>query len=1079
MNAAHLPANVADCTVVIPCHNQGHYLHECLASVVAQTTTPREIIIIDDGSTCPKTRAILASEAIIKVARVLRNETARGLPAARNQGITNAATAYILPLDADDKIAPGYIEKAVQVLMTNTNIGIVGGESLFFGTRSGKTSFPEFSKWRMTVDNCIISAAVFRKSDWTRAGGYCEEFTKGFEDWDFYLSLLESGLEYCHLNEIVYYYRRHKTNMTDRLDKTPSIKEEIFSRIYNRHTAYFKKYAHEASRFLYTERSKFRAFGKNRLIIFCRKLLRTFEDIHMSKIDGRNFLINDFTILAMISVLVIAFEIYFSVFRIDSRPAQPILNIELIREAAGDADPNDSIMIVGLKADGKRLPLAILNASRSGEMPLTLLPMGKSNESAKGSEIWLLSQSGSQMGVLPQSEGKAAGWRVNTDVWHVPALVSVGGGDVLKFSVNETEQALFFIRHPWSGSCKITAGEIGAEFDLYDANKSTILPVFLVNQKFSAAGIPNSATLNIQIPEDTVTEIGFLKSAESKWIISRITDGVGGILKKSARTGNFLPTADAQFRSYWLFAFPVGLLVFFAYSSINNQQSSRKLYYLYAGLLAATVSSFVVMIFYPCLMSSDSFDQWMQSKTGQLYDYHPLGLSILMAACQKLAFAYSDNTQAALAAWVSGAVFWFACYTLIGCLLRNVKLAIFATLAVMLYYPLWPYAATLWKDVPYTAAVIFYGAYIINVIRNPAKARGISSYCISTGLIIMMLLNRQTAWAVLLACVPVILFFMPNGVRLRQAGFMALSLMAAFVVIKLSYAWLKVGKTGNLTNVVLSYELVGTLHMAKADKDEILDLATTKKVGIENMMEAMRRYEPGRSVDPLIFGADAPFGHGRLLDSNCVLQDLPQVCLRHPVALLLHKWNIHKILWNRKPNGETTSAFQHNIYKPAVPLLRPGGETAGGVQSGTGAPNGPILYENSKIPALYVPLRNWLLHAAYTPGSIWQIPFRHIFVFIAMLASIVVAGGITRIRNKNVEFFTALLFLGCLAIASWLPYVVTLPAADWRYLLPTTFIGVIITTSTIFWLVGCDGRRRETILSKVDQSVKPQERCPR
>jgi hypothetical protein len=129
----------------------------------------------------------------------------------------------------------------------------------------------------MTIDNCIISASVFRKSDWARVGGYCEDFKDGFEDWDFYLSLLDAGLGYCHLNEIVYYYRRHKTNMTGWLDKNPSIKSEIFNNIYARHLPYFKEHAHKAAPFLYAERARYRAFSKNLLITFCRKLLKTIK----------------------------------------------------------------------------------------------------------------------------------------------------------------------------------------------------------------------------------------------------------------------------------------------------------------------------------------------------------------------------------------------------------------------------------------------------------------------------------------------------------------------------------------------------------------------------------------------------------------------------------------------------------------------------------------------------------------------------------------------------------------------------------------------------------------------------------
>jgi glycosyltransferase involved in cell wall biosynthesis len=263
-----------DCSVIIPCYNQGQFLQECLDSIFAQTQKPCEIILVNDGSTDEVSQKIFDSGVLDNTVKLITHPVALGLSVARNSGIQQARGTYILPVDADDKIAPNYIEHGTAILRQNPKIGIVSGDVIFFGTRSGKAGFSEFSKWRMTIDNCIISGSIFRKSDWERIGGYCADFKDGLEDWDFYLSLLENGFEYHHLNEIVYYYRQHAASMTNRLKENSKKQEHLYRCLLERHKKYIAEYAHEALFFMRSERIKFQKFGKHPLITLCRKFLR-------------------------------------------------------------------------------------------------------------------------------------------------------------------------------------------------------------------------------------------------------------------------------------------------------------------------------------------------------------------------------------------------------------------------------------------------------------------------------------------------------------------------------------------------------------------------------------------------------------------------------------------------------------------------------------------------------------------------------------------------------------------------------------------------------------------------------------
>jgi glycosyltransferase involved in cell wall biosynthesis len=114
-------SHVPQVSVIIPCYNQGRYLDDAITSVLVQTYQNFEILIVDDGSTEPETIEILQDYQQPKT-RIIRTEN-QGVATARNLGIAQAQGTYILPLDADDKIADSYLEKAVTLLEGNEQLG--------------------------------------------------------------------------------------------------------------------------------------------------------------------------------------------------------------------------------------------------------------------------------------------------------------------------------------------------------------------------------------------------------------------------------------------------------------------------------------------------------------------------------------------------------------------------------------------------------------------------------------------------------------------------------------------------------------------------------------------------------------------------------------------------------------------------------------------------------------------------------------------------------------------------------------------------------------------------------------------
>ena len=222
-------------SVIIPCYNQGRYVMETLGSVLSQTYQNLEVIIVNDGSDDQHTTAIL-DQIDIENVQVLHTDN-QGLAAARNNGIQVACGQIVLPLDSDDLIAPDYIERAVVILDENEEIGIVYCRAQLFGSVETEWLLPKYSLNKILLDNVIFCSALFRKSDWEVVGGYDPGMIYGWEDYDFWLSLIERGREVYQIPEILFSYRVSSDSMVRSKERWQKV--AMFKRIFERHTKLF------------------------------------------------------------------------------------------------------------------------------------------------------------------------------------------------------------------------------------------------------------------------------------------------------------------------------------------------------------------------------------------------------------------------------------------------------------------------------------------------------------------------------------------------------------------------------------------------------------------------------------------------------------------------------------------------------------------------------------------------------------------------------------------------------------------------------------------------------------------------
>ncbi len=227
-------------SIIVPCYNQAVYLDECLESVLQQTYQNWECIIVNDGS--PDNTEDFARKWVEKDARFQYvNKENGGLSSARNAGIAIAKGEWILPLDADDKIAPVYLELAEKEF--SKGYSVIYCEAEKFGTETGKWILPEYTPQALAVRNPIFCTAFFKRADWEKAGGYDTSLIYGLEDWEFWISILKDGGKVYKINEVCFYYRIKENSMIkDMISNNGDMKKMATHNIvYRKHIEFFTK----------------------------------------------------------------------------------------------------------------------------------------------------------------------------------------------------------------------------------------------------------------------------------------------------------------------------------------------------------------------------------------------------------------------------------------------------------------------------------------------------------------------------------------------------------------------------------------------------------------------------------------------------------------------------------------------------------------------------------------------------------------------------------------------------------------------------------------------------------------------
>lgn len=220
-----MPPSLPLVSVIIPAHNAEQFIEQTLRSVISQTYSKIEIIVIDDGST-DRTAEIVKKIAQEDERLILAQQANAGVAAARNLGIKQSRGQFIAPIDADDLWHPQNLEKQVQCfLQSPRSVGVVYSWSVDIDEQNRLTGETHAATIEGKVFTTLLchdflgnaSSSLIRRECLQQVGYYNshlrEQDAQGCEDWELYLKIAEQ-YEFKVVPEFLVGYRKPSRSMS-------------------------------------------------------------------------------------------------------------------------------------------------------------------------------------------------------------------------------------------------------------------------------------------------------------------------------------------------------------------------------------------------------------------------------------------------------------------------------------------------------------------------------------------------------------------------------------------------------------------------------------------------------------------------------------------------------------------------------------------------------------------------------------------------------------------------------------------------------------------------------------------------
>jgi glycosyltransferase involved in cell wall biosynthesis/O-antigen/teichoic acid export membrane protein len=173
MSESDRPAgNEPSLSVVIPNYNHAQYIGEALEAILTQSFRPREVIVVDDGSTDNSVAVIDEFVRRDPIVRLLRNEQNRGVIFSTNRGLKQASGDFVMFAAADDKVLPGLFESSGKLLAQYPQAGACSAVAVFVDEQGKELRLVPPRPW-VSKTACYLSPdkvlAGWRRHGWLLA----------------------------------------------------------------------------------------------------------------------------------------------------------------------------------------------------------------------------------------------------------------------------------------------------------------------------------------------------------------------------------------------------------------------------------------------------------------------------------------------------------------------------------------------------------------------------------------------------------------------------------------------------------------------------------------------------------------------------------------------------------------------------------------------------------------------------------------------------------------------------------------------------------------------------------------------
>ncbi|WP_419869064.1 glycosyltransferase family 2 protein [Chryseobacterium sp. CT-SW4] len=229
-------------TVIVPCYNSEPYIRDCLNSILAQSYENWECVIVNDGSPDNIEEAIqpYLSDSRFKYV----SQENKGLPGARNTGIENSSGKYILPLDADDALAPLSLEKMVEAFQKYPEALVIYSDSDSFGGEKKAKLSDNIQLKDLLVRNQLYCASMYKKEDIGDKIRYDNYLKIGVEDWEFWIHLMSEyrNRPFKKIDYPILQKRTTEESMLGKIKKDEQRSEKIYNYIYQKHLNLYNEF---------------------------------------------------------------------------------------------------------------------------------------------------------------------------------------------------------------------------------------------------------------------------------------------------------------------------------------------------------------------------------------------------------------------------------------------------------------------------------------------------------------------------------------------------------------------------------------------------------------------------------------------------------------------------------------------------------------------------------------------------------------------------------------------------------------------------------------------------------------------